>query len=68
MVSQPYDPQTLNRYSYVLNNPLRYTDPTGHIADPGAGGLGSMSRSTIMAIVVVGVGVVYVTRAALEVA
>ncbi len=23
------DPQTLNRYSYVINNPLRYTDPTG---------------------------------------
>lgn len=25
-----YNPQTLNRYSYVTNNPLRYTDPTGH--------------------------------------
>ena len=23
-------PQTLNRYSYVRNNALRYTDPTGH--------------------------------------
>ena len=23
------NPQNLNRYSYVLNNPLRYTDPTG---------------------------------------
>jgi RHS repeat-associated protein len=23
-------PQTLNRYSYALNNPLRYADPTGH--------------------------------------
>lgn len=26
---QPWDPQTWNRYSYTLNNPLRYTDPLG---------------------------------------
>ena len=24
------DPQTLNRYSYCLNNPLNHTDPSGH--------------------------------------
>ncbi|MFO0701154.1 MAG: RHS repeat-associated core domain-containing protein [Nitrospira sp.] len=24
------DPQSLNRYSYARNNPLLYTDPTGH--------------------------------------
>jgi RHS repeat-associated protein len=24
------DPQSFNRYSYVLNNPLRYIDPTGY--------------------------------------
>jgi len=23
------NPQSLNKYTYVLNNPLRYTDPTG---------------------------------------
>jgi RHS repeat-associated protein len=32
IVPQPGNPQSLNRYSYVLNNPLRYTDPTGHCA------------------------------------
>jgi hypothetical protein len=26
----PSDPASLNRYSYVHNNPYKYTDPTGH--------------------------------------
>jgi RHS repeat-associated protein len=26
-------PQSVNRYAYVLNNPLRYTDPSGHNYD-----------------------------------
>jgi RHS repeat-associated protein len=30
IVPDPANPQTFNRYSYVLNNPVRYTDPTGH--------------------------------------
>ena len=30
IVSRPGDPQDLNRYSYAGNNPLLYTDPTGH--------------------------------------
>ena len=30
IVPQPEDPQSLNRYTYVYNNPLKYTDPTGH--------------------------------------
>ena len=29
----PANPQALNRYSYVLGNPLRYIDPTGHSID-----------------------------------
>jgi RHS repeat-associated protein len=28
----PENPHSLNRYSYVYNNPLRYTDPTGEQA------------------------------------
>jgi RHS repeat-associated protein len=30
IVPQPGNPQTLNRFAYVLNNPVRLTDPTGH--------------------------------------
>ncbi len=27
----PANPQSFNRYSYCLNNPLKYTDPSGHV-------------------------------------
>ncbi|WP_407357013.1 RHS repeat domain-containing protein [Methanolobus sp. WCC5] len=30
MLPDPYNPQYLNRYAYTLNNPVRYTDPSGH--------------------------------------
>jgi RHS repeat-associated protein len=30
IVSKPSKPQSLNRYSYVLNNPLKYTDSSGY--------------------------------------
>jgi len=33
IIPNPANPQTLNRYSYVGNNPATYTDPTGHVAD-----------------------------------
>ena len=29
-VQNPVDPQTLNRYAYARNNPILYTDPSGH--------------------------------------
>jgi len=28
-IQDPFDTQNYNRYSYVLNNPLKYTDPNG---------------------------------------
>ena len=30
---KPGDPQALNRYAYVRNNPLRYNDPSGHFTE-----------------------------------
>jgi len=35
LVQYAFSPQALNRYSYVLNNPLTYSDPTGHRACEG---------------------------------
>jgi RHS repeat-associated protein len=40
IVPDPMNPQQFNRYSYVLNNALRYTDPSGRYCyDPSAGDL-----------------------------
>ncbi len=33
IVPNPGDPRSLNRYSYVNNNALRYTDPTGYYSN-----------------------------------
>jgi len=30
IVPEPGDPQSYNRYSYSYNNPVKYTDPSGH--------------------------------------
>jgi RHS repeat-associated protein len=50
------NPQNLNRFSYVINNPLRYTDPSGHAvacgSDAGNGcegtGLGGLTPGQIL--------------------
>lgn len=34
----PDNPQSFNRYSYVLNSALNHTDPSGHCPDPVANG------------------------------
>ena len=33
MVPSPGESQDFNRYAYVRNNPLRYTDPSGHYSE-----------------------------------
>ncbi len=33
IIPKYYDPQSLNRFSYVENNPYKYTDPTGHYVE-----------------------------------
>jgi len=37
IVPEPRNPQALNRYSYVLNNPASASDPSGHEANPSGG-------------------------------
>ena len=34
VISEVYNPQSLNRYSYVLNNPYKYVDPDGKFILP----------------------------------
>jgi RHS repeat-associated protein len=33
IITRPWDPQSFNRYSYCLNNPLKYIDPSGHTVE-----------------------------------
>ena len=42
----PADPQSWNLYSYVRNNPLRYTDPTGH--ECGGSSVGQVVQSCVV--------------------
>jgi RHS repeat-associated protein len=53
IVQAPFDPQTLNRYSYCRNNPIIYSDPSGHwfiIDDLIAAGIGALVGAVSAAI------------------
>ncbi len=51
IVPNIYNPQDLNKYSYVRNNPLKYTDPTGHMLtcddDCGSEGMGEVGGGDV---------------------
>jgi len=40
LIPEPGNPQSWDRYAYVENNPLRYTDPSGHMQSCGMEGCG----------------------------
>jgi len=46
IVPDPAAPQSLNRFSYVRNSPINYTDPTGHVEWDGEGLGGSGTVDT----------------------
>lgn len=53
-IQNPYDTQNFNRYTYVLNNPLKYIDPSGETGENPSGlnqaGYGSLLATAITAV------------------
>lgn len=47
IIPDPANPQTLNRYAYVLSNPLKYIDPTGN--NPKTFPFGTTYRNPVLA-------------------
>jgi len=47
IVPDPYNSQDWDRYSYARNNPIRYTDPSGHAAISDSDGGGSLEQTLL---------------------
>lgn len=54
LVPDPENPQSLNRYSYVRNNPFRYSDPTGQMELDGVGCIDCLQSSLFPLIPIIG--------------
>ncbi len=54
LVPDPENPQSLNRYSYVRNNPFRYSDPTGQMELDGVGCIDCLPSSLFPLIPIIG--------------
>ncbi|VVH63989.1 Rhs family protein-like precursor, partial [uncultured Gammaproteobacteria bacterium] len=48
-IQAPYNTQSYNRYSYVVNNPLKYTDPTGNFFGIILGIISAVSTNAVIA-------------------
>ncbi len=64
-IQAPGDAQSYNRYTYCMNNPLMYTDPSGYTWFTQLGGwLGSTGRSIVETAVGIGAGIAAVAGVA----
>nr|WP_229335293.1 RHS repeat-associated core domain-containing protein [Flavobacterium sp. ALJ2] len=59
-VQDPSNTQNYNRYSYVLNNPLKYTDPSGELSLKSIGKWISKNANDVIAGAAIAVGIVLV--------
>jgi hypothetical protein len=50
VIQNPFNLQCYNRYSYCVNNPLRYTDPTGYNPELAMGGVAIVAAVCVGAI------------------
>jgi RHS repeat-associated protein len=77
LVQNPSDPQSLNRFAYGFNSPLKYIDLSGHVSMPidsfwqwlaavGVGFAAAVGSPAVVAVGVAGGGVTGLTVACLE--
>ena len=63
IVPDPFSSQDFNRYSYVVNNPVNYTDPTGHWSVFG-GRSGKETKETMITVGIIAAEIALIAAAA----